>query len=164
MNIKASPGVNATWDEANQEIVLREQVHLGIAAATPRGLVVPVVHGADQLTLPQLAQALTDLVATARDGRIQPQQMSGGTLTITNIGVFGVDGGTPILPPGQAAILTIGQIRLLPWVVDGDVVPRQVTTLSVSFDHRLVDGELGSAFLTDVAAVLTDPARGLLWC
>jgi pyruvate dehydrogenase E2 component (dihydrolipoamide acetyltransferase) len=160
---RRNPGVNATWDEDNQEIVRRERVHLGIAAATPRGLVVPVIHGADLMQMPRLAQELTDIVATAREGRLQPAQMTGGTLTITNVGVFGVDGGTPILPPGQAAILTMGQIRELPWVVDGAVVPRHVATLSVSFDHRLVDGELGSAFLTDVAAVLADPGRGLIW-
>jgi pyruvate dehydrogenase E2 component (dihydrolipoamide acetyltransferase) len=160
---RRNPGVNATWDEDNQEIVRRERVHLGIAAATPRGLVVPVIHGADLMQMPRLAQELTDVVATAREGRLQPAQMTGGTLTITNVGVFGVDGGTPILPPGQAAILTMGQIRELPWVVDGAVVPRHVATLSVSFDHRLVDGELGSAFLTDVAAVLADPGRGLIW-
>jgi pyruvate dehydrogenase E2 component (dihydrolipoamide acetyltransferase) len=160
---RRNPGVNATWDDANQEIVLRERVHLGIAAATARGLVVPVIHGADLMHMPRLAQELTDIVATARDGRLSPQQMAGGTLTITNVGVFGVDGGTPILPPGQAAILTMGQIRQMPWIVDGEILPRHVATLSVSFDHRLVDGELGSAFLTDVAAVLADPARGLIW-
>jgi pyruvate dehydrogenase E2 component (dihydrolipoamide acetyltransferase) len=160
---RRNPGVNATWDEAAREIVLRQRVHLGIAAATVRGLVVPVIHGADLMHMPRLAQELTDLVVTAREGRLQPGQMTGGTLTITNVGVFGVDGGTPILPPGQAAILTMGQIRQMPWVVDGTVVPRYVATLSVSFDHRLVDGELGSAFLTDVAAVLADPARGLIW-
>jgi pyruvate dehydrogenase E2 component (dihydrolipoamide acetyltransferase) len=157
------PGINATWDEANQEIVLRQRVHLGIDAATSRGLVVPVIRAADEMHMPRLAQELTDIVATAREGRLQPDQMSGGTLTITNVGVFGVDGGTPIMPPGQAAILTMGQIRQMPWVVDGAVVPRDVATLSVSFDHRLVDGELGSSFLTDVAAVLADPARGLIW-
>jgi pyruvate dehydrogenase E2 component (dihydrolipoamide acetyltransferase) len=160
---RRNPGVNATWDDDAQEVVQRERVHLGIAAATARGLVVPVIHGADLMHMPRLAQELTDIVATAREGRLQPAQMTGGTLTITNVGVFGVDGGTPILPPGQAAILTMGQIRELPWVVDGAVVPRHVATLSVSFDHRLVDGELGSAFLTDVAAVLADPGRGLIW-
>ncbi len=160
---RRNPGVNATWDEVNQEIVLRKRVHLGIAAATARGLVVPVIHDADQMHMPALAQELTDIVATAREGRLQPAQMIGGTVTVTNVGVFGVDGGTPILPPGQAAILTMGQIRKMPWVVDDDVVPRWVTTLSLSFDHRLVDGELGSSFLTDVAAVMADPARGLIW-
>lgn len=160
---RRNPGVNATWDDVNQEIVLRERVHLGIAAATARGLVVPVIHGADQMHMPRLAQELTDIVATARDGRLNPQQMTGGTLTITNVGVFGVDGGTPILPPGQAAIITMGQIRRMPWIVDDEIVARDIATLSVSFDHRLVDGELGSAFLTDVAAVLADPGRGLIW-
>ncbi len=160
---RRNPGVNATWDEARQEVVLRRRVHLGIAAATARGLVVPVIHNADEMHMPQLAQELTDIVATAREGRLQPSQMLGGTLAITNVGVFGVDGGTPILPPGQAAILTMGQIRKMPWVVDDELAVRWVTTLSVSFDHRLVDGELGSAFLTDVAAVLADPARGLIW-
>jgi 2-oxoisovalerate dehydrogenase E2 component (dihydrolipoyl transacylase) len=161
--VRRTPEVNATWDDATNEIVLKRYVNLGIAAATPRGLVVPNVKDADSLSLPQLAEALMHLTATARDGRTAPADMSGGTITITNVGVFGVDAGTPILNPGEAAILAFGQIRPQPWVVDGAVVPRQVTTLSLSFDHRMVDGEQGSRFLADIGAILTDPAEAMLF-
>ncbi|MFI7538660.1 dihydrolipoamide acetyltransferase family protein [Streptosporangium sp. NPDC049376] len=157
------PMVNSSWDEANQEIVVKHRVNLGIAAATPRGLIVPNVKDAHALSLPDLARALGALVETARAGRTQPADMSGGTITITNVGVFGVDAGTPILNPGESAILAFGQIRDLPWVVDGQIVPRKVCTLALSFDHRIVDGELGSLFLRDVGAMLEDPLRMLAW-
>jgi 2-oxoisovalerate dehydrogenase E2 component (dihydrolipoyl transacylase) len=156
------PGVNASWDEAAGEIVLHGRVNLGIAVATPRGLVVPNIKDAGGLSTPDLARALADLTATARDGRTTPADMSGGTFTITNVGVFGVDGGTPILNPGEAGILAVGRIAQLPWVHRGKVKPRLVTTLSLSFDHRLVDGDLGSRFLSDVATTLSDPATTLL--
>ncbi|MDW4904744.1 dihydrolipoamide acetyltransferase family protein [Streptomyces sp. ADMS] len=161
--IRRHPDVNASWDEANQEIVLKHYVNLGIAAATPRGLIVPNIKDAHEKTLPQLAAALGELVSTARDGRTSPAAMQGGTVTITNVGVFGVDTGTPILPPGESAILAIGSIRLQPWVHKGKVKPRQVTTLALSFDHRLVDGELGSKVLADVAAILEQPKRLITW-
>lgn len=159
---------NASWDQAAQEIVLHPQVNLGIAAATPRGLLVPNIKAADQLSLHDLAGALGDLVATARDGRTQPADLSGGTATITNVGVFGVDTGTPILNPGEAAILAFGAVRRMPWVVtaaDGSesIEPRWVTQLALSFDHRLIDGELGSKLLADVAALLHDPGTAFLW-
>jgi pyruvate dehydrogenase E2 component (dihydrolipoamide acetyltransferase) len=162
------PGINASWDEAAQEIVLKNYVNLGIAAATPRGLVVPNIKDADRLTLRELAEAVGALTATAREGRTQPADMSGGTITITNVGVFGVDAGTPILNPGEAAILAFGAVNRRPWVAtddDGneDIVVRSVTTLALSFDHRLVDGELGSRYLADVAAILQDPSRALVW-
>jgi pyruvate dehydrogenase E2 component (dihydrolipoamide acetyltransferase) len=89
--------------------------------------------------------------------------MSGGSITITNVGVFGVDTGTPILNPGEAAILCFGAVRQMPWVVKGKIKVRWVTQLGVSFDHRMVDGELGSRFLADIAAVLHDPAQALVW-
>ncbi|MDQ0762333.1 dihydrolipoamide acetyltransferase family protein [Streptomyces canus] len=161
--IKRNPDINASWDEANQEIVLKHYVNLGIAAATPRGLIVPNIKDAHTKTLPQLAQSLGELVATAKEGRTSPAAMQGGTVTITNVGVFGVDTGTPILPPGEAAILAVGAIRLQPWVHKGKVKPRQVTTLALSFDHRLVDGELGSKVLADVAAVLEQPKKLITW-
>ncbi len=161
--IRRNPGVNATWDEQAQEIVLKRYVNLGIAAATPRGLVVPNIKDADQMSLVELAQALTGLTATAREGRTQPADMAGGTITITNVGVFGVDAGTPILNPGEAAIMCFGAVRDMPWVHEGELAIRKVTTLAMSFDHRLVDGELGSMFLSDVARVLEDPATALLW-
>jgi len=161
--VRRNPGVNASWDAASGEIVVKHYVNLGIAAATPRGLVVPNVKDAEAMSLHQLATALGELVATAREGRTQPEQMARGTISITNVGVFGVDTGTPILPPGEAAILAFGAVRAKPWVHKGQVVPRQVTTLALSFDHRMVDGDLGSRFLADVAAVLERPDRALLW-
>ncbi|MFJ9176826.1 dihydrolipoamide acetyltransferase family protein [Streptomyces sp. NPDC102360] len=161
--IKRNPEVNAAWDEANQEIVQKSYVNLGIAAATPRGLIVPNIKDAQAKTLPELASALGDLVSTAREGKTSPGAMQGGTVTITNVGVFGVDTGTPILNPGESAILAVGAIKLQPWVHKGKVKPRQVTTLALSFDHRLVDGELGSKVLADVAAVLERPKRLITW-
>ncbi|GAA1633830.1 dihydrolipoamide acetyltransferase family protein [Nonomuraea maheshkhaliensis] len=157
------PMINSSWDEEAQEIVIKHYVNLGIAAATPRGLVVPNVKNAHELSLPDLARALNQLAETARAGRMQPSEVTGGTFTISNVGVFGVDGGTPILNPGESAILAVGQIRDMPWVVDGALAVRKVATLSLSFDHRIVDGELGSNFLRDVGAMLEDPVRMLAW-
>ncbi|MFE0818413.1 dihydrolipoamide acetyltransferase family protein [Streptomyces sp. NPDC058847] len=161
--IRRNPDVNASWDEAAQEIVVKHYVNLGIAAATPRGLIVPNIKDAHAKTLPQLAESLGELVSTAREGKTSPAAMQGGTVTITNVGVFGVDTGTPILNPGESAILAVGAIKLQPWVHKGKVKPRQVTTLALSFDHRLVDGELGSKVLADVAAILEQPKRLLTW-
>jgi pyruvate dehydrogenase E2 component (dihydrolipoamide acetyltransferase) len=157
------PAINSSWDEDAQEIVVKHYVNLGIAAATERGLLVPTVKDAQDLSLPALARALTALGETARAGKTSLEAMTGGTITITNVGVFGVDAGTPILTPGEAAILAFGQVRELPWVHEGQLAIRQVTTLSLSFDHRLVDGELGSAVLRDVGAALEDPLRLLAW-
>ncbi|MEB8344171.1 dihydrolipoamide acetyltransferase family protein [Streptomyces endophyticus] len=164
--IKRNPEVNAAWDEGHDgkaEIVQKHYVNLGIAAATPRGLIVPNIKDAQAKTLPELASALGDLVSTAREGKTSPAAMQGGTVTITNVGVFGVDTGTPILNPGESAILAVGAIKLQPWVHKGKVKPRQVTTLALSFDHRLVDGELGSKVLADVAAILERPKRLITW-
>jgi 2-oxoisovalerate dehydrogenase E2 component (dihydrolipoyl transacylase) len=155
------PMVNSSWDEAAQEIVVHGAVNLGIAAATPRGLVVPNIKDAGRLSLVELAGALTELTATARAGKTQPADMTGGTITITNVGVFGVDTGTPILNPGESAILAFGAVREMPWVHKGKVVPRQVTQLALSFDHRIIDGELGSRFLADVGTLLHDPGVAL---
>ncbi len=166
--VRRNPGINASWDEAAQEIVVKHYVNLGIAAATPRGLLVPNIKDADAMTMRELADAIGTLTATAREGRTQPADMSGGTITITNVGVFGIDAGTPILNPGESAILAFGTVSRRPWVVtaaDGSesIEPRWVTTLALSFDHRLVDGELGSRYLADVAALLGDPGRALVW-
>jgi pyruvate dehydrogenase E2 component (dihydrolipoamide acetyltransferase) len=158
-----NPMINSSWDQDAQEIVIKHYVNLGIAAATDRGLLVPNIKNAHALTLPELAQALASLAATAREGRAQPAELSGGTITITNVGVFGVDAGTPILTPGETAILAFGQVRDMPWVHEGQLAVRQVTTLSLSFDHRIVDGDLGSAVLRDVGAMLTDPVRMIAW-
>jgi pyruvate dehydrogenase E2 component (dihydrolipoamide acetyltransferase) len=159
--VKRNPEINSTFTES--EIVVKDYVHLGIAAATPRGLLVPNIKDADQLSLVELAHALQDLVATAREGKTTPAEMARGTITITNVGVFGVDTGTPIINPGESAILCFGAVRPTPWVVDGEVVVRQVTQLALSFDHRNVDGQLGSQFLADIARVLSDPATALAW-
>ncbi len=165
--MRRTPEINAWWDDAAQEVVYKSYVNLGIAAATPRGLVVPNVKDAEQLSLHDLAAAFNALTATAREGKTQPAEMSGGTFTITNVGVFGVDSGTPIINPGESAILAFGAIKKQPWVVstdDGDeIAVRQVTTLALSFDHRHIDGEKGSRFLADVAGILEDPASALLF-
>jgi pyruvate dehydrogenase E2 component (dihydrolipoamide acetyltransferase) len=159
---RRTPEVNASWDEAAQEIVLKHYVNLGIAAATPRGLIVPSIKDADSLSALDLAKALADLTAVARSGKTQPADMAGGTFTITNVGVFGVDSGTPILNPGESAILAMGAIRQQPWVVRGKIKVRWITTLAVSFDHRIVDGEQGSRFLSDVARIIEDPSNAIL--
>ncbi|MFJ8946317.1 dihydrolipoamide acetyltransferase family protein [Streptomyces sp. NPDC102395] len=161
--IERNPDINASWDEKAQEIVRKNYVNLGIAAATPRGLTVPNIKDAHTLSLAALAGALNDLVDAARSGRTSPAALSGGTVTVTNIGVFGVDSGTPILNRGEAAILAVGAIRSRPWVHKGKVTPRRVVTLALSFDHRLVDGELGSKVLADVATVLERPNRLTAW-
>jgi len=161
--VRRHPEVNASWRDDTQEIVYKHYVNLGIAAQTPRGLVVPNIKDAHRLGLHDLAVALADLTATARAGRTTPADMSDGTITITNVGVFGIDTGTPILNPGESAILAFGAIREQPWVHKGKVKIRHVTQLALSFDHRLVDGGLGSRLLADVAAVLEDPARALVW-
>jgi pyruvate dehydrogenase E2 component (dihydrolipoamide acetyltransferase) len=161
--MRRTPEINSLWDDAAGEVVLKHYVNLGIAAATPRGLVVPNVKDAQDLSLLELAGALNALTATAREGRTQPAEMSGGTFTITNVGPFGVDGGTPIINPGESAILCFGAIKKAPWVVDDEIVVRHVTTLALSFDHRHIDGEKGSRFLSDVAGILEDPASALLF-
>jgi pyruvate dehydrogenase E2 component (dihydrolipoamide acetyltransferase) len=161
--VQRTPDVNATWDEAAGEIVYKSYVHLGIAAATPRGLVVPKVRDAESLSLRDLAAAIDGLTNTAREGKTTPADMVNGTITITNIGVFGIDTGTPIINPGESAILAFGAIRDMPWVVDGQIVPRKICQLSLSFDHRVVDGQQGSQFLADVGALLADPATAITY-
>jgi len=161
--LRRTPVLNARWDEPAGEIVYHDRVRLGIAAATPRGLIVPTIRDADTLPLPELAAALHELATTARAGRTAPADLTGGTFTITNVGVFGVDSGTPILNPGEAGILAVGAIKEAPWVVDGALAVRTVCQLALSFDHRLVDGEQGSRFLADVGALLTDPGLALTW-
>lgn len=156
--------LNSHWDGENNEIVEFGHVNLGIAAATDRGLMVPVVHGAQGLDLAKLAHEIGELTSAARDGRITPAQLGGGTFSISNVGVFGVDGGTPILPPGQAGILAMGQVRKMPWEHRDEIALRHVMVLSLSFDHRVVDGEQGARFLAEIGRVLEDPSMlmGLL--
>ena len=156
------PGLNSAWDEEAGEIVEHHYVNLGIAAATGRGLIVPNIRDAQELTLAELADAIRELAETARSGKTPPEDMRGGTFSITNVGVFGVDAGTPIINPGEAGILAVGAVRRQPWEHNGEIALRDVMTLALSFDHRLVDGEQGSRFLVDVADVLREPGRAML--
>ncbi len=156
--LRRNPTLNSRWDEGAQEIVQFNYVNLGIAAATPRGLTVPNIKDADKMTLLELSTALSELTDTARSGKTSPADLTGGTISITNIGVFGIDAGTPILNPGEAAIVALGSVRKAPWVHNDELAVRQVMSLSLSFDHRLVDGEQGSKFLADLGAILSDPA------
>ena len=161
------PELNASWDAAAGEIVYHDEVNLGIAAATPRGLLVPVIKGADKLSLVELCRAINDLVVTAREGKLQPADYAGGTFSITNVGVFGIDTGTPIINGDESAILAMGAIKRKPWVVgtgdDERIEPRWVTTLALSFDHQLIDGEQGSQFLADISTILSAPELALLF-
>lgn len=154
--VRRNPSVNAQWTDA--EIIVKHYVNLGVAAATPRGLIVPNVKEAQSMTMVELATALEQLTLVAREGRTQPAEMQNGTITVTNIGVFGMDTGTPILNPGEVAIVALGTIKQKPWVVDGEVRPRFVTTIGASFDHRVVDGDVASRFLADVASIIEEPA------
>ena len=157
------PMVNSAWDDDAQEIVVKGYVNLGIAAATPRGLIVPNIKDAARLSLPELAREMQTLTEVARAGHTAPADMARGTITITNVGVFGVDSGTPILNPGETAILCLGVVRDTPWVHEGQIAIRKVTQLALSFDHRIVDGQLGSEFLADLAGMLADPWRLVNW-
>jgi len=157
-----TPGLNSRWDEPAGEIVQHNYVDLGIAAATERGLIVPLIRDAERLTVVGLADAVKTLAEVARSGKTSPAELAGGTFSISNIGVFGVDAGTPILPPGQSGILAVGAVRRQPWEFRGDIALRQVMTLSLSFDHRLVDGAEGARFLKDVADILEEPGRAML--
>ncbi|PRX05234.1 UNVERIFIED_ORG: pyruvate dehydrogenase E2 component (dihydrolipoamide acetyltransferase) [Actinomadura viridilutea] len=163
--VRRHPMINSSWvgEGDSAEIVVKPYVNLGIAAATPRGLLVPNIKDAHAKPLPELARALNELVDTARAGKASPADLTGGTITITNIGVFGVDAGTPILTPGEAAILAVGQVRDMPWVHEGELAVRKVATLALSFDHRIIDGELGSKVLRDVGDMLEDPLHMLVW-
>lgn len=155
--VRRNPNINASLDTTAQEIVIKGDVNLGIAAATPRGLVVPNVKAAQELSTLALAQALRSLTDQARAGKTSPADMLGGTITITNVGVFGIDGGTPIINPGESAILAVGRIIKRPWIHKGKIKPRDVMQLALSFDHRIIDGALGSRVLADVADFLNDP-------
>lgn len=161
--IRGFPDINARWDEDAQEVVLHHFVNLGIAVATPSGLIVPNIKDADQLALTGLANAIDSLVKTARSGKTSPEDKSNGTITITDVGALGVDAGTSILNPGESAMLALGAVRERPWVVDGHIVPRNVTQLAMSFDHRLIDGSLGSQVLAEVGRILSDPGETILY-
>ena len=167
MALGRNPSLNASVDEEREEIIYHRDVHLGIAAATPRGLLVPNIKSANQMSLLELARVINELVEVAREGKLQPASQQGGTFTLTNVGVFGVDTGTPIMHGDESGILCMGAIKRRPWVVgegaDERVEPRWVTTLALSFDHRIIDGAEGSKFLTDVGDLLSDPSTALLY-
>ena len=154
--VRRNPMVNSSWTDT--EIIVRNYVNFGIAAATPRGLIVPNIKDADQMSMLELAKAIEQLALTAREGKTTPAEMQNGTITLTNIGVFGVDTGTPILNPGECGIVALGSIRPKPWVVDNEILVRQVTTIGATFDHRVVDGDVASRFVQDVASVIEEPA------
>ena len=156
------PGINSSFDAAAGEVIVRRSINLGIAADTDRGLIVPNVKGADQFDLVAMAQALNVLVEKARRGTTTPNEMIGTTLTITNVGPFGVDAAVPILPPGTGVILAVGQIAKAPWVLNDEVVVRSVVQIAMAFDHRQVDGALASRALGHVAHFLEDPAPRLI--
>ncbi|MEV8251236.1 dihydrolipoamide acetyltransferase family protein [Microbacterium sp. NPDC076768] len=160
--LDAAPGLNSQWDQAAGEIIQHNYVDLGVAAATERGLIVPLIRDAERLSLVGLADAIRSLAETARAGKTSPAELTGGTFSISNIGVFGVDAGTPILPPGQSGILAVGAVRRQPWEFRGEVALRHLMTLSLSFDHRLVDGAEGARFLKSVANILEEPGRAML--
>jgi len=162
-----TPIINAAWDDATDQIVFRDHINLGIAAATPRGLMVPVVRDAQDRTMLELATEIPRIVAIAKEDKLQPPDYADGTFSITNVGVFGLDAGTPVVNRTESAILVLGALARRPWVVgtgdDERVVPRWVTTMSLGFDQRLIDGEQGSTFLHDVAEILSDPASAMLY-
>lgn len=169
--MRHQPMLNARWLDSESEgasgageILLQGSINLGIAVATDRGLIVPNIPSAERLSMVEMAQEVERVTLIAREGRVQPADTSGGTFTITNVGVFGVDAGTPILNAGETGILAVGAIQRRPWVADDDsIVARWVTTLALSFDHRVADGAEASRFLTDVADILRDPATALTY-
>ncbi|CBT75198.1 MAG TPA: 2-oxo acid dehydrogenase subunit E2 [Glutamicibacter sp.] len=155
--LKTYPALNSTWDEKADEIIEFGSVNLGMAVASDRGLLVPVLKNAQAKTLPVLAAELSEIILQGREGTLSPAQLTGGTFSITNVGVFGVDAGTPILPPGQSGILALGQVKRRPWEYQDQVALRHTMTLALSFDHRVVDGKEASEFLAGVGSVLEDP-------
>jgi pyruvate dehydrogenase E2 component (dihydrolipoamide acetyltransferase) len=156
--LRSYPQLNAHVDTEGQRIVQSAGVHLGIAAQTDRGLVVPVLRDAQRLTTRELAAALAETTAAARAGTLPPARMTGGTFTLNNYGVFGVDGSTPIINHPEAALLGVGRIVDKPWVVDGQLAVRKVTQLSLTFDHRVCDGGVAGGFLRHVADCVEQPA------
>jgi len=154
------PRINSSWIDTKEgaDVLIHPNIHLGFATDTSKGLLVPVVRNANADNPIALSASITTQMNKARDGSASPSDLTGGTITVTNVGVFGVDGGTPIITPGQAAILAMGRIIHKPWVVDDSIVIRPIMQLTFSFDHRIIDGALGSRALASVASYLADPA------
>jgi pyruvate dehydrogenase E2 component (dihydrolipoamide acetyltransferase) len=151
------PELNATMDNSSQEIVQLQAIHLGFAAQTERGLFVPVIRNAQGMKLPGLSAEIARLTTSAREGTLAPADLSGGTFTLNNYGVFGVDGSTPIINHPEAAMLGVGRILPRPWVVDGELAIRQMCQLSFTFDHRVCDGGAAGGFLRLVADLIEQP-------
>jgi pyruvate dehydrogenase E2 component (dihydrolipoamide acetyltransferase) len=156
--VRSYPLMNSAWDEDAGDIVVKGWVNLGIATDTPTGLLVPNIKDADTLGILELSRELTRLTALARERKAAPADLTGGTITITNVGGFGVETGTPIINKPECAILATGLIAPRPWVVDGQLAVRQLMTTSVSFDHRIVDGAYAAQFLAHLRVLLEDPA------
>jgi pyruvate dehydrogenase E2 component (dihydrolipoamide acetyltransferase) len=156
--VRSYPLMNSSWDEDAGDIVVKGWVNLGIATDTPTGLLVPNIKDADTLGILELSRELTRLTALARERKAAPADLTGGTITITNVGGFGVETGTPIINKPECAILATGLIAPRPWVVDGQLAVRQLMTTSVSFDHRIVDGAYAAQFLAHLRVLLEDPA------
>ena len=156
--VRSYPLMNSSWDEAAGDIVVKGRVNLGIATDTPTGLLVPNIKDADTLGILDLSRELTRLTELARERKATPSDLTGGTITITNVGGFGVETGTPIINKPECAILATGLIAPRPWVVDGQLAVRQLMTTSVSFDHRIVDGAYAAQFLAHLRDLLEDPA------
>ena len=155
--LKQYPILNSSIDTAANEIVTHGDINLGLAAQTPRGLMVPVVHGAGEMNLRQLRDSIVDTVGKASTGKFAASELSGGTFTLNNYGVFGVDGSAPIINLPEVAMLGLGRIKDRPWVVDGELTVRKVMYLSFVFDHRACDGAEPSEFLTFVADCIENP-------
>ena len=153
--VRAYPLMNSSWDEGRDEIIVKQQVNIGIAVNTSQGLLVPVLRAADQLELTAIAEKSAQLIEGARAGTLPPGQMSGGTITVTNVGASGpVETGTPIINPPECCVVAFGAIKPRPMVVDGKVVARSGAWISISVDHRIVDGALATEFLTALVAEL----------
>ncbi|MCP3803907.1 2-oxo acid dehydrogenase subunit E2 [Allokutzneria sp. A3M-2-11 16] len=159
LGLRRFPELNSRVE--GDEIVVLDDVHLGFAAQTDRGLVVPVVRDANKLTTKELSSALADRTAAARDGRLGPAELTGGTFTVNNYGVFGVDGSAAIINHPEAAILGLGRIIDRPWAVDGQLAIRKITELTLAFDHRVCDGATAGGFLRFVADCVESPIRAL---
>jgi pyruvate dehydrogenase E2 component (dihydrolipoamide acetyltransferase) len=157
--LRRYPELNARIED--DEIVMIPAVHLGFAAQTDRGLMVPVVRDAQAHSLEQLATAVAERTLRARQGTLGPAELTGGTFTVNNYGVFGVDGSAAIINHPEVAILGIGRIIRRPWVIDGQVVPRQMTELTLAFDHRVCDGGTAGGFLRFIADCVESPAKAL---
>jgi len=157
--LRKHPLINGSWDDQTNEIVIHHVYHVGIAVDTDRGLLVPVIKNADQLNVFEIAREIARLAESARSGKIGPSDLTGSTITITNVGSFGMESGTAMINHPEGAILAPGVVAKRPWVVDGEIVVRDVMTLALSFDHRFIDGAEAGRFLRYLGDLIEKPAR-----